>query len=140
MVSALLLVIGSLAPWVSVSAEGRTLMTNGTDSGISSLIGVNGWVTFAAGLLLFFLVGIIALTRAQVFRLTALVVSLVAGGFATYDVVRIVQKISNITPATTGLPSSLTSLLDVTVAWGLIVMAIGAFGAVVFSILDLRNA
>jgi hypothetical protein len=138
MVSSVMLILGSFTPWITVSVASLSASINGTDTGISDLIGVNGWITFSAGILLFVLVCMVAVSDEPLFRTAAVVIALVAAGFAVYDLVRVVQKISN-TPA---LPSAVpvSHLASTNVGWGLIVVVIGAAGALVCSVSEARSA
>ena len=132
-VCSFLLILGSFTPWISVSIDGHGFASvAGTDSGISQLIGVNGWITFSAGIFLFVLACMIVdLRRRPSSGASALlVVALAAAGFAIYDLVRILQKISQAASAASSSefgrrPSRPTT----TVGWGLIVVVVGGVGA-----------
>ena len=64
-----LLILGSFTPWISVSIDGHGFASvAGTDSGVSQLIGVNGWITFSAGILLFILGCMIVVSGDAFFR------------------------------------------------------------------------
>jgi hypothetical protein len=140
LVCSVIIIIGSLTPWVSISLAGHAFgSANGTDSSISDLIGINGWLTFAAGLILFLLVGFTAFTGERVFRLSTLGLALVTAGLAIYCLVRILQKISNVpTPLSSHIPNGSFGI-DVSVAYGLIILLIGALGAVLFAFADIRT-
>ena len=128
LVSSVLLILGSFTPWVTFSLFGQSTSVAGTDSAISTLIGVNGWITFSAGILLFVLVCMIIISGEPFLRSVALVIALVAAGFAIYDLVRILQKISQAASADASR-IGLTLKADNQIGWGLIIVAIGAVGA-----------
>jgi hypothetical protein len=140
LVCSVIIIIGSLTPWVSISLAGHAFgSANGTDSSISDLIGINGWLTFAAGLILFLLVGFTAFSGQRVFRLSTLGLAVVTAGLAIYCLVRILQKISNVpTPLNSHIPNGSFGI-DVSVAYGLIILLIGALGAVLFAFADFRT-
>jgi hypothetical protein len=134
-----LLILGSFTPWISVSIDGHSFASvAGTDAGVSQLIGVNGWITFSAGILLFILVCMIVVSGDAFFRTAALLVAVAAAGFAVYDLVRIIQKISQ--AASSASSSTLARVLhtDNSVGWGLIVVVVGGVGALVCA-LGTRN-
>ena len=128
LISSVMLIVGSLTPWITVSFAGLSISASGTDSGISSLIGVNGWITFSGGILLLVFVCMAVISADAVFRGLALVVVLVVTGFAAYDLVRIVQKISQVSPGRSTFNGAPINALqaNASVGWGLIVVAIGA--------------
>jgi hypothetical protein len=66
----------------------------GSDSAISTAIGVNGWITFTGGVVLVLLGGLMLVSSDRSLRWLALVVSFASLGFAIFDVVRIVDGIS----------------------------------------------
>ena len=80
MASAITLMYGSVGSWIrltgSVGIVGLHLNVNGTDPGISHLIGVNGWVTFIAGIVLLVFAGL-SLTNDD--TLLAVLTALIAG-------------------------------------------------------------
>jgi hypothetical protein len=133
MLCSLLLILGSFTPWITVSFAGHSTSAAGTDSGISALIGVNGWITFSAGILLFILVCMVVVSAEPLFRSVALVVALAAAGFAVYDLVRILQKISEAaSSSSSGIGLALQT--DNLVGWGLIVTVIGGVGALICAV------
>lgn len=102
MICGVALMLGSVGSWVHVtgSVGGVAALhasVNGTDPAISSLISVNGYVTFIGGIVLLVFDGL-ALNSDDPFL--AVLTALVAAGtmvFAIYDMFRIVQKISQVT-------------------------------------------
>jgi uncharacterized protein DUF2510 len=134
LVCSILLILGSFTPWVTVSLGSFSASAAGTDSSISSLIGVNGWITFSGGILLFILVCMAVINPEPIFRSAALIISLIVAGFAVYDLVRIVQKISQSAhPAFNNAPISQLQV-NASVGWGLIVAVIGGLGALVCAV------
>jgi hypothetical protein len=140
--SSVLIIVGSFTPWLTISFAAFSGSASGTDGSISDLIGVNGWITFAGGLVLLIFFCLMAVSPAPLFGSITLVVAAVVAGFAVYDLVRIVQKISqasSVTPAFNASP--LRGLQpDITVGWGLIVLVIAALGALAFAIVQARSS
>jgi hypothetical protein len=134
LICSILLILGAFTPWLTISLAGHSTSVGGTDPGISQLIGVNGWVTFSAGILLFVLACMIVVSGEPLFRSVALLVGVGAAGFAIYDLVRILQKISQAASASS---SPLNAVLQTKnyVGWGLIVTVVGACGALLFTLI-----
>ena len=135
MASGITLMYGSVGSWVKVTGSvGGTAVfhasVNGIDPGISTLIGLNGYVTFIGGIVLLTFAGL-ALTNddALLAVLTALVSAAILV-FAVYDMFRIVQKLSQVT---TSAGSS------VTVGWGLIAVLSAAVLAMVVALVRLAS-
>jgi hypothetical protein len=133
LICSILLILGAFTPWLTISLAGHGTSVGGTDPGISQLIGVNGWITFSAGILLFVLACMIVVSGEPLFRSVAVLVALGAAGFAIYDLVRILQKISQ---AASANPAGLNTLFRTNnyVGWGLIVTVVGAVGALLFAL------
>ena len=139
LVSCVMVIVGSFTPWVTVSIASLSVSANGTDSGISDAVGVNGWITFACALLLFILVCLSTINPAPLFRSLILIIALVVTGFAIYDLVRILQKISQAQhPSLNGAVIKAFNA-NASVAWGLIVVVIGAVGTLLFAIIEYRS-
>ena len=102
MICGVALMLGSVGSWVHVTGSvggvaALHVSVNGTDPAISTLISVNGYVTFIGGVVLLVFGGL-ALNSDDPFL--AVLTALVAAGtmvFAIYDMFRIVQKISQVT-------------------------------------------
>jgi hypothetical protein len=133
LICSVLLILGAFTPWLTISLAGHSASVGGTDPGISQLIGVNGWITFSAGILLFVLACMIVVSAEPLFRSVALLVALGAAGVAIYDLVRMLQKISQAASASS---SPLHAVLQTKnyVGWGLIVTVVGACGALIFAV------
>ena len=142
LISGVMLIVGSFTPWVTVSIASLSISASGTNSGISDLIGVNGWITFAGGVLVLVFVLMAAVSADAVFRTLTLLTAVVVTGFAVYDLVRIVQKISQQSPAhPTFNGAPITALqANASVGWGLIVVVIGALGALLCAVGQARSS
>jgi hypothetical protein len=115
LVCGIALMYGSVGAWVhlsgSVGVADLRVSLNGIDPGISTLISVNGWVTFIGGILIvIFACFEMTSEDIQLGILTTLIAG-VTTVFAIYDMFRIVQKISQV-PSSAGANAS--------VGWGLI--------------------
>jgi hypothetical protein len=115
LVCGIALMYGSVGAWVQVSGSvgilGLHVSLNGIDPGISTLISVNGWVTFIGGTLIV-IFACFEMTSGEIqLAILTTVIAAVTAVFAIYDMFRIVQKISQV-PAQTGT--------NVSVGWGLI--------------------
>jgi hypothetical protein len=106
---------GSVGEWVHISGSlgiaNFHVSYNGIDPGISTLIGVNGWVTFIGGILLVVFTCFEMTSEEHLLGVFTILIAAVTAVFAIYDMFRIVQKISQV-------PASVSS--DVSVGWGLI--------------------
>ena len=106
---------GSVGEWVHISGSlgiaNFHVSYNGIDPGISTLIGVNGWVTFIGGILLVIFACFEMTSEEQLLGVFTILIAAVTAVFAIYDMFRIVQKISQV-------PASVSA--DVSVGWGLI--------------------
>jgi hypothetical protein len=134
MICGIALMFGSVGSWVrvtgSVGAAGFHVSINGTDPGISTLINVNGYVTFIGGIVLLVLAAV-ALTNDEL--LLAILTAVVAAAiliFAVYDMFRIVQKISQV---------STSAGSNVSVGWGLITVLSAAVLAMLVSLVRLAS-
>lgn len=128
-VSGIALMFGSVGTWVQI--KGTVEVVNfhvsiqGLDQAISTLIGVNGYVTFIGGIVVLVLGGLALSSEERLLLILTTVVSLAVLVFAIYDMFRIVQKISQV-PAS-GNPG-------VSVGWGLICVLSAAVLAMIVSL------
>ena len=126
------LMYGSVGDWVhvhgSVGFIGFSVSLNGTDAGISTLIGVNGWVTFIGGILVVIFACFTMTSEERQLSILTLLIAAVTTVFAIYDMFRIVQKISQV-------PASASA--DISVGWGLICVLSAAVLAMLIAILRL---
>lgn len=115
LVCGIALMYGSVGAWVhvtgSVGIADLRVSVNGIDPGVSTLIGVNGWVTFIGGVLIVIFACFEMTSEELQLGILTTVFAAVTAIFAIYDIFRIVQKISQV-------PASLSA--DVSVGWGLI--------------------
>ena len=132
------LMYGSVGPWISVSGKGTLadfanfaqihVSVNGIDPSISTLISVNGWVTFIGGILLV-IFACFGMTSEEVqLSIFTVIIAAATAIFAIYDMFRIVQKISQV-------PSTVSA--DVSVGWGLICVLSAAVLATLIAIVRL---
>ncbi len=132
LVCGIALMYGSVGSWVHVSGSlgpaNFHASINGTDPGITNLIGVNGWVTFIGGVLVV-IFGCFAMTSEELqLAIFTVIIAAVTAVFAVYDMFRIVQKISQV-PASAGA--------NVSVGWGLICVLSGAVLATLIALVKL---
>ena len=132
LVCGIALMYGSVGSWVHVSGNlgiaNFHVSINGIDPGISTLIGVNGWVTFIGGVLLVIFACFAMTSEELQLAIFTTVIAAVTAVFAIYDMFRIVQKISQV-PA----PAS----ANVSVGWGLICVLSAAVLATLIAIVKL---
>ena len=128
-VSGIALMFGSVGTWVQI--KGAVDIVNfhvsilGNDQAISTLIGVNGYVTFIGGIVLLVLGGLALSSEERLLVILTTVVSVAVSVFAIYDMFRIVQKISQV-------PASASP--GVSVGWGLICVLSAAVLAMIVSL------
>ena len=103
---------------------------NGIDPGVSTLIGLNGYVTFIGGIVLLTFAGLAMTNDDTLLAVLTAIVSAAILVFAVYDMFRIVQKLSQVT---TSAGSS------VGVAWGLIAVLSAAVLAMVVALVRLAS-
>ncbi len=126
------LMYGSVGSWIhvtgSVGIADLRVSVNGIDPAVSTLIGVNGWVTFIGGILIVvFACFEMTSEEVQLSILTTLIAAATAV-FAIYDMFRIVQKINEV-------PTS--GVANVSVGWGLICVLSAAVLALLIAIIRL---
>jgi fluoride ion exporter CrcB/FEX len=132
LVCGIALMYGSVGAWVhlsgSIGVADLRVSLNGIDPGISTLISVNGWVTFIGGtLIVIFACFEMTSEEIQLAILTTLITA-VTTVFAIYDMFRIVQKISQV-------PS--TANANASVGWGLICVLSAAVLATLIALVRL---
>lgn len=134
-VSAIALIYGSVGSWVRVtgSVAGVALLhlsVNGTDPGVSTLIGVNGYATFVGGIVLLVFAGLAMTNDDFLLAILTAIVAAVVLVLAVYDMFRIVQKISLVTTSNGS---------TISVGWGLIMVLSAAVLAMVVSLVRLAS-
>jgi hypothetical protein len=96
------LMVGSVGSWVHVDGAAGTLSfhssLDGIDAAVSTLIGVNGYLTFIAGVVLLVFAGLGLTNADQSLAVLTAFVAVVTAALAGYDMFRMVQKISQATP------------------------------------------
>jgi uncharacterized membrane protein len=134
-----LLILGSVTPWVTVSFVNQSTSVQGTDITISHTFLVNGWFTLPIGILLLLLTFLGVTSGERVIRGTLLLLSLAGAAVAVYALVRILQLISQSSaPTFNGVPIKLPVQPNASVGWGLIVLLIGAVGAVLCALSEVK--
>jgi hypothetical protein len=132
LVSGIALMYGSVGEWVRLSGNVGVadlhVSLNGIDPGVSTLIGVNGWVTFIGGTLLVIFACFEMTSEELKLSILTTLIAAATTIFATYDMFRIVQKISQV-PSTAGATPS--------VGWGLICVLSAAVLATLIALVSL---
>lgn len=136
LISSVLLIIGSLTAWATISVFGHSISASGTDNSISTAYSVNGWVTLAMAIVLVAMAALMMAFEDRSLAAVASVVSVVVAGFGAYFLVRILYDISKAHSAA-GVPAAFRASEHV--GWGLIVLLIGAAGALVASVSAFRS-
>jgi hypothetical protein len=128
-VSGIALMYGSVSTWIqvngSVGAVHFSASLNGIDHGITTLIGINGYLTFIGGIVVLVLGGLALSSEERLLVILTTVVTLAVLVIAIYDTFRTVQKIQ-------ALPANV--LPHVNVGWGLICVLSAAVLAMVISL------
>jgi hypothetical protein len=126
------LMYGSVGEWVHVSGNVGIadfhISINGIDPGISTLITLNGWITFIGGILVVVFACFEMTSEEIQLGILTTFIAFVTTIFAIYDMFRIVQKISQI-------PAGASA--HVSVGWGLICVLSGAVVAMLIAIVRL---
>jgi hypothetical protein len=127
--SAIAVMYGSVGTWIqvngSVGAVHFSASLNGIDHGITTLIGINGYVTFIGGIVVLVLGGLALSSEERLLVILTTFVTLAVLVIAIYDTFRTVQKIQ-------ALPANV--LPHVSVGWGLICVLSAAVLAMVISL------
>lgn len=139
LVCAVLAMVGSVTPWVSVSLLGHSISANGIDSGIADTIGVNGWLTFAGGVVLVVLGSLMLVTRQRPLRQLAAAVAFALLGLAIYDISRVAYDVDRTPSSLTGTPGTLFGSVSASVGWGLVLLTVAAVGAMAAALVQLRS-
>jgi hypothetical protein len=136
LISSVLVIVGSVTAWVTVSVLGHSISASGTDSSISTAISINGWVTVALGIVLVVMAALMMASQERSFAAVATAVAVAAVGLAVYFVVRILHDISNAHSAS-GVPAAFRASEHI--GWGLVVLLIAAVAAMAASVAALRS-
>ncbi len=129
--AAVAMMVGSVTTWISssssfggssvlggVSGTGQSVSTalSGVDAGISTLIGLNGYITLIAAVVVLVFAGLMAVSDDQSVRLVGCLFAFVSLGLSIFAVVRLVQKINDAHPS---------HGVSVNVGWG-VILVLGA--------------
>jgi hypothetical protein len=143
--SAIAMMVGSVATWVSSSssiAGGSTLggvsgvshtissTTSGVDVGVSSLLGVNGYITLIAAAVVLVFAGLMAVSDDLSVRIIGCLFAFISLGLSIYVVVRLVQKINDLHPA---------HGTSVSLGWGAILMLAAAVVATLITLFEITK-
>ena len=100
LVCGIALMYGSVGSWVHVTGNfgiaNFHVSFDGIDPGITTLIGVNGWMTFIGGILLVVFACFEMMSEELQLAIFTVVIAGATTVFAIYDMFRIVQKISQV--------------------------------------------
>jgi hypothetical protein len=143
--AAVAMMVGSVGTWVSsstsfsgISLFGTTAgagtavssALSGVTDGISSLIGLNGYITLIAAAVVLVFAGLIAVSDDLSVRLMGFVFAVVSLGLSTYAVVRLAQKLNRI-----HTPHGVT----LGIGWGLVLTLGAALVATLISLFELTK-
>jgi hypothetical protein len=128
-VAGIALMYGSVSTWIqvngSVGAVHFSASLNGIDQGITTLIGINGYVSFIGGIVVLVLGALALSSEERLLVILTTLVTLAVLVIAIYDTFRTVQKIQ-------ALPVNVQP--HVSVGWGLICVLSAAVLAIVISV------
>lgn len=128
-VAGIALMYGSIGTWVqingSVGAVHLVASLNGIDQGVTTLIGINGYVTFIGGIVVLVLGGLAMSSEERLLVILTTIVTLAILIVAIYDMFRTVQKIQ-------AVPVSVQP--HISIGWGLICVLSAAFLAMIVSL------
>jgi hypothetical protein len=128
-VAGIALMYGSVGTWVqingSVGAIHLSASLNGIDQGMTTLIGINGYVTLIGGIVVLVLGGLALSSEERLLVILTTLVCLAVLIFAIYDMFRTVQKIQAVPVAVQP---------HVSVGWGLICVLSAAVLAMIVSL------
>src|SRR5947209_5879105 len=125
LLSGVAMVVGSVTAWVTVSFLGHSASVDGTNSGITRTITLNGWYTLVVGVLIVVSALLMAVSSQSSLESVTAVVAVVGLGFAVYDLVRILQKISDANSRVKGLNlRGIAPSVSTDVGYGLIILVV----------------
>jgi hypothetical protein len=141
LLAGVLVIVGSITSWISVSLFGHTVSVAGTDRVISNAISINGWITVALGIVILLIGALMMVSPEASLRLLAICITGLTLGFSTYYVVRVVQELSKAHAAAARYAGFGRSFpVSEHIGWGLVVLLVAAVGAVISSGMALREA
>ena len=133
--------VGSVTTWISSSTSisgsllgGVAFSTSGSasgvDQGISTLIGVNGFITLIAGTLLLLFAGLMMVSEDRSLRIAACAFSFVNLGLSIFVVARLVEKLRAVHPV---------HGTSFNVGWGAVLVLGAAVVATLVSLLEVTR-
>ncbi len=139
--SGITIMLASVTTWVSSSLSGGGLTigganlglssaTSGLDPSISSAIGVNGYATLTAGVVLMVFAGMMMVSDDAGIRVFAALFALATVGLGIYVVVRLLQKIN---------AAHVPQGASLNIGWGALLVLSAAVVAALITILELRT-
>jgi hypothetical protein len=145
MASSVAMMVGSVTTWISSSASfnGSSLLhgtpgagnsvtsaVSGVADGISSLIGVNGYITLIAAAVVLVFAGLMAVSDDWSVRLVGSLVAFASLGLSIYAVVRLAQKLNQ-----AHAPHGVT----VNIGWGVVLTLGAAVAATLVSLFEVTR-
>jgi hypothetical protein len=143
--SSVAMMLGSVTTWISSSASfGGTPLFGGTagtthavstalsgvEDGMSGLIGINGYITLIAAVVVLVFAGLMAVSDAWSVRLIGCLAALGSVGLSIYAVVRLAQKLNQV-----HAPAGVT----VNIGWGVILTLGAAVVATLIALFELTR-
>jgi hypothetical protein len=144
--SAVAMMVGSVATWISSSSSfgggsvlggingaGQTVSTasSGVDAGISSLVGINGYITLIVAVVVLVFAGMMAVSSDQSVRLVGCLFAFVSLAVSIFAVVRLVQKIND---------AHSTHGVNVNLGWGVILVLAASVVATLVTLYEVTRA
>ena len=141
--SSIAVMVGSVTTWITSSASftggsrfggfafSSSTTVSGVDQGMSTLIGINGYMTLVAGTVVLVFAGLMAASDATSIRLVGSVAALASLGLSIYAVVRLVEKLD-----AAHTPHGVS--LDV--GWGVILVLGASAVATMFALYELTRS
>jgi hypothetical protein len=140
MVCAVAMMVGSVTTWISSStslsgslsgvAFSTSAAASGVDQGISSLIGINGFITLIAGMVLLLFAGLMMVSEERSLRIVTCLFSVVSLGLSVFVVVRLVEKLRSAHPI---------HGISLNVGWGAILVLGAAVVATLVSLFEVSH-
>ena len=132
------LMLMSALPWVTATFLGHYTKVAGTSTVITKAISSNGWLTFTGGATLVFMGALMLASSAYALRIITTLLSSITAGIASYDTVRLVQRIHDARNSVSGV--LLTRLRGgIQLGYGIEVILGVSFLAVIVSLIDLTT-
>jgi hypothetical protein len=140
MVAGVVMMVGSVTTWVSVSLAGHTVSVAGTAGrATANLAKGDGWVTFSFGAVVVVMGGLGLVSKGSLLRLITSIVAMVGLGFAIYYVVHVLNAISKF-HASVGEISGGAFAAHAQIGFGLIMVLAAAAAATLAALIELRSS